>query len=128
MVGNHYKIFHLDSWREAILVTLPVPKRTNQSLYCFKVGIETEGINVKKTLNEIKSGILCINQQCSTSSSQFLTDYQSEFIEFSFNGNFHSIMVVIIVVVFNNYHSLKRVSFLEKINLYLKFKSNLIKQ
>ncbi|KAM9950733.1 hypothetical protein ACTFIT_012008 [Dictyostelium discoideum] len=64
ITGNHYKMFYLDSWQEADLITLPQPKRTIPSLYCFKVGTKTGGgINVKKTLNETKGGILYMKKE-----------------------------------------------------------------
>ncbi|KAM9963965.1 hypothetical protein ACTFIW_005606 [Dictyostelium discoideum] len=64
IAGNHYKMFYLDSWQEADLITLPQPKRNIPSLYCFKVGTKTGGgINVKKTSDEIKGGILYMKKE-----------------------------------------------------------------
>ncbi|KAM9968481.1 hypothetical protein ACTFIW_002922 [Dictyostelium discoideum] len=50
--------------------------------YCKSMNLDTNRIDYSK----INKGLN--QQQCFTSSSQFPTGYQSEFIEFSFNGNF----------------------------------------
>ncbi|KAM9973586.1 hypothetical protein ACTFIW_010696 [Dictyostelium discoideum] len=56
-----------------------------------------------------------LNQQCFTSSTQFPTGYQSEFIEFSFNGNFQLNDGIDCSSVVQQLSFLKKVSFLELI-------------